>query len=147
MGILSMTPNNKDDAIALDIGGTTTDIAVFAEGVPLLEAFGVTMEGHKTLIRGLRSKPVGIGGDSIVRFEEGQLRIGPQREGPAAAFDGPYPPPTDAMIVLGLTDIGNRSKAETAIQSVAQVMGCNVDEAAERSLKRPVRSSPVMSVP
>lgn len=132
MGILSMTPNNKDDAIALDIGGTTTDIAVFAEGVPLLEAFGVTMEGHKTLIRGLRSKPVGIGGDSRVRFENGQLTIGPEREGPAAAFDGPFPTPTDAMIVLGLTDIGNRLKAETSIQCIAQVMGCTVNEAAEK---------------
>jgi len=131
MGILSMTPNNKDDAIALDIGGTTTDIAVFADGVPLLESFGVTMEGHKTLIRGLRSKPVGIGGDSRVRFEGGRLLIGPQREGPAAAFGGPFPTPTDAMILLGLTDIGDRSKAETAMQDIAEAMGCTVQKAAE----------------
>ncbi|SEM23350.1 N-methylhydantoinase A/oxoprolinase/acetone carboxylase, beta subunit [Syntrophus gentianae] len=131
MGILSMTPTNKEDAIALDIGGTTTDIAVFADGVPLLESFGVTMEGHKTLIRGLRSKPVGIGGDSRVRFEGGQLLIGPQREGPAAAFDGPFPTPTDAMILLGLTDIGDRSKAERAMQDIAEAMGCTAQKAAE----------------
>ncbi|MCK7513835.1 MAG: hypothetical protein MZV70_64015 [Desulfobacterales bacterium] len=31
----------KEDAIALDIGGTTTDISVFADGVPLLEPSGV----------------------------------------------------------------------------------------------------------
>jgi len=132
MGILSMTPDNKDDAIALDIGGTTTDIAIFADGVPLLEAFGVTMEGHKTLIRGLRSKPAGIGGDSRVRFEDGLLKIGPQREGLAAAFGGPCPTPTDAMIIIGLTDIGDRSKAETAVRSIAEAMGCTVQEAAER---------------
>ncbi len=131
MGILSMTPTNKEDAIALDIGGTTTDIAVFADGVPLLESFGVTMEGHKTLIRGLRSKPVGIGGDSRVRFEGGKLLIGPQREGPAAAFDGPFPTPTDAMILLGLTDIGDRSKAERAIQGIAEAMGCTLQKAVE----------------
>ncbi len=131
MGILSMTPDNKNDAIALDIGGTTTDIAVFADGVPLLEAFGVTMENHKTLIRGLRSKPVGIGGDSMVYVKDGQILIGPERKGPAAAFDGPCPTPTDAMIFLGLTDIGNRSKAEKAVQSIADVMGITVQEAAE----------------
>ncbi len=132
MGILCMTGDNREDAITLDIGGTTTDIAVFADGIPLLEAFGVTMEGYKTLIRGLRSKPVGIGGDSKVRFEGGLLSIGPQREGPAAAFGGPCPTPTDAMIVLGLTDIGDPTLAERAVQGIAQAMGCTLREAAER---------------
>ncbi len=131
MGILSMTENSGEDAIALDIGGTTTDIALFADGVPLLEPFGVTMEGHKTLIRGLRSKPLGIGGDSRVRYEGGQLLIGPQREGPAAAFGGPFPTPTDAMILLGLTDIGDPSKAEKALHGVADAIGCTVQKAAE----------------
>ncbi len=102
MGILTMT-GCSEDAIALDIGGTTTDIAVFADGVPLLEPFGVTIEGRKTLIRGLRTKSVGVGGDSVVSLQEGKLSIGPDREGPAAAFGGPFPTPTDAMIVLGLT--------------------------------------------
>ena len=56
--------------MALDIGGTTTDIAVFADGVPLLENLGVTIEGHKTLIRGLRTRSIGLGGDSAVSYEE-----------------------------------------------------------------------------
>ncbi|MCX7634744.1 MAG: hydantoinase/oxoprolinase family protein, partial [Syntrophales bacterium] len=47
MGILGMC-HPQEDAVALDIGGTTTDIAVFADGVPLLEGLGVTIEGHKT---------------------------------------------------------------------------------------------------
>jgi len=102
MGMLTMTAC-KEDAIALDIGGTTTDIAVFADGVPLLEPFGVTIDGRKTLIRGLRTKSVGVGGDSVVSLREGKLSVGPEREGPAAAFGGPFPTPTDAMIVLGLT--------------------------------------------
>ena len=100
MGIMTMT-DCRADAIALDIGGTTTDISIFADGVPLLEAFGVTIEGHKTLIRGLRTKSIGVGGDSVVTFRGGALTIGPEREGPAAAFGGPFPTPTDAMIVLG----------------------------------------------
>jgi len=66
-----------------------------------------------------------------VRYEGGRLFIGPQREGPAAAFGGPFPTPTDAMILLGLTDIGDRSKAETAVQGIAEAMGCTVQKAAE----------------
>ena len=129
MGILTMT-GCCEDAIALDIGGTTTDIAVFADGVPLLEAFGVTIEGHKTLIRGLRTKSIGVGGDSTVRFREGKLAIGPARQGPAAAFGGPFPTPTDAMIVLGLTAIGDRERAAASLLPIADAMHLPVCEAA-----------------
>ncbi len=129
MGIMTMTDCSAD-AIALDIGGTTTDIAIFADGVPLLEAFGVTIEGHKTLIRGLRTKSIGVGGDSVVLFREGKLTIGPEREGPAAAFGGPFPTPTDAMIVLGLTEIGDQDKAAAALLPIAASLRCPVVEAA-----------------
>jgi N-methylhydantoinase A len=129
MGILTMTGCNED-AIAIDIGGTTTDIAVFADGVPLFEAFGVTIESHKTLIRGLRTKSIGVGGDSMVRFQGGRLVIGPERAGPAAAFGGPFPTPTDAMILLGLTAIGNRDLAAASLLPVADAMHLPVDETA-----------------
>jgi N-methylhydantoinase A len=129
MGILSLY-DRREDAIALDIGGTTTDIAIFAGGVPLLEAFGVTIGGHKTLIRGLRTKSIGIGGDSRVKFENHQITIGPEREGPAAAFGGHYPTPTDAMIVLGMTTIGDEKKAAHAIKDIAVKMNSSVMNAA-----------------
>ncbi len=125
-----------EDAIALDIGGTTTDIAVFADGVPLLEPFGVTIEGRKTLIRGLRTKSVGIGGDSVVSLREGKLSIGPGREGPAAAFGGPFPTPTDAMIVLGLTEIGDRDRAAASLRPIAEAMHRPVDETAGAIFRR-----------
>ena len=129
MGILTMT-GCSEDAIALDIGGTTTDIAIFADGVPLLEPFGVTIEGRKTLIRGLRTKSVGIGGDSVVSLQEGKLSIGPGREGPAAAFGGQYPTPTDAMIVLRLIQIGDRDRAAASLRPIAEAMHRPVDETA-----------------
>jgi N-methylhydantoinase A/oxoprolinase/acetone carboxylase beta subunit len=131
MGVLSMAKCNED-AIALDIGGTTTDIAIFADGVPLLESLGVTIEGHKTLIRGLRTRSIGLGGDSIVRCESGKLVIGPRREGPAAALGGPFPTPTDAMIVLNLTAIGSRDKAVSALEPIALQLGKSVEETARQ---------------
>ncbi len=84
MGVLSLT-DGSEDAVALDIGGTTTDIAIFADGVPLLEPLGVTVGGHKTLIRGLLTRSIGVGGDSSVRYSEGRITVGPERDGPAAA--------------------------------------------------------------
>jgi N-methylhydantoinase A len=129
MGILSMF-DRREDFIALDIGGTTTDIAIFADGVPLLEALGVTINGHKTLIRGLLTKSIGIGGDSRVKFENNQILIGPEREGPAAVFGGPYPTPTDAMIVLDMTTIGDKEKAARSIMDIAVKMNGTVEDAA-----------------
>ncbi|MBW2595867.1 MAG: hydantoinase/oxoprolinase family protein [Deltaproteobacteria bacterium] len=130
MGILSLT-NGSKDAVALDIGGTTTDIAIFAGGTPLLEPLGVTIEGHKTLIRGLLTRSIGIGGDSRVRYEDGRLVIGPERDGPAAAFGGPSPTPTDAMIALGLTNIGNLDKALKAVKEIAGVKNYSIEEMAK----------------
>lgn len=138
MGILSLTDCRKD-AIAIDIGGTTTDIALFADGAPLLEPLGVTIEGHKTLIRGLKTKSIGLGGDSRIRYEEGILRIGPEREGPAAAFGGPHPTPTDAMIILNLIRIGNRTKAEEAVRALSEKMNLPVERAAERIFEQSCR--------
>jgi len=130
MGILSLADCSGSDAIAMDMGGTTTDIALLADGVPLLEPLGVTIEGHRTLIRGLKTKSIGLGGDSRVRVDKGEMLIGPRREGPAAAFGGPFPTPTDAMIVLGLTEIGDRAKAEEAVSEIAGKMNTTVPEAA-----------------
>ena len=131
MGILSLACC-REDAIALDIGGTTTDIAILADGVPLLEGLGVTIEGRKTLIRGLRTRSIGLGGDSRVKWENGGLIIGPEREGPAAALGGPYPTPTDAMILLNLTNLGDREKATAAVATLAGHMDCSVGKAAQR---------------
>lgn len=130
MGVLGLT-NCSTDALVLDIGGTTTDIALFADGVPLLEPQGAVIGGRKTLIRGLRTHSIGAGGDSAVKVAGGDVVIGPERNGPAAAFGGPDPTPTDAMIVLGLTDIGSREKAERAVQSVAREMNRGLLETAE----------------
>lgn len=135
MGVLA-TARMKEDAVALDIGGTTTDISVFADGVPLLEPSGVTINGRKTLIRGLYTKSIGLGGDSVVQIEKGHLKIGPQREGPAAALGGPFPTPTDAMIVEGIFDFGDRQKAVEAITPLARKLQMTVQDAAGAIVKK-----------
>ena len=133
MGVLPYVPTSHD-SVSIDVGGTTTDIALFADGAPLLEPKGVQIEEHKTLIRGLLTHSIAIGGDSHVRVIDGKLVIGPERKGSAMAFDGPVPTPTDAMIVLGLADIGDKAKATAAIASVAKDFG-------EEPPKKPRRPS------
>lgn len=159
MGVLPYVPTDRD-SVSIDVGGTTTDIALFADGAPLLEPKGVQIEEHKTLIRGLLTHSIAIGGDSHVRVENGQLLIGPERQGSAMAFDGPVPTPTDAMIVLGLADIGNKDKAAAAIAAVAADLGkppketaqaimdlaCETIAAKVRSMIAEVNAKPVYTI-
>ncbi len=133
MGVLPYVSLEKD-SVSIDIGGTTTDIALFADGVPLLEPLGVKIEEHKTAVRGLLTQSIGVGGDSHVRVVDGKLLLGPERLGPAMALDGPAPTPTDAAIVLGLANFGDKAKADAAIESLASQLGKQKEETARAVL-------------
>ena len=121
MGVLPFVSSTAD-SVSIDVGGTTTDIALFADGAPLLEPQGVEIEGHKTLIRGLLTHSMALGGDSQVQVVDGALQIGPERKGSAMAFDGPFPTPTDALIVLGRANIGDQAKALRAMEGLAATL-------------------------
>ncbi|HWZ49085.1 MAG TPA: hydantoinase/oxoprolinase family protein [Herbaspirillum sp.] len=159
MGVLPFIATDKD-SVSIDVGGTTTDIALFADGAPLLEPKGVQIEEHKTLIRGLLTHSIAVGGDSHVRVIDKQLVIGPERRGSAMAFDGPVPTPTDAMIVLGLAAIGDKAKALAAMTALAAELdqtpeqtanaimrqACETIAAKVRSMIAEVNSKPVYTI-
>ncbi len=72
------------DAVVVDIGGTTTDIAAIKNGrVPVLES-GTTVGGHHTHVMALEMQTCGLGGDSAIVWQKGSLSIGPQRVAPVA---------------------------------------------------------------
>lgn len=114
MGCLALSAQT-DDAILLDIGGTTTDIALLVDGVPLLEPYGVEVAGRPTLIRALKTISIGLGGDSKVVLHKGSFHFGPERQGTSMAEGGSAPTPTDAMVVLGKLAVGSLQKAAMAM--------------------------------
>lgn len=128
----------KEDGILIDIGGTTTDIAFVADGIPLLEPFGIKIGVYNTLVRALYSFSIGLGGDSAVEVIEGSIKIGPERKGPPKALGGPFPTPSDAMIVLGLLSFGNKNRAHEAIRDIALRLGLEERSCAELILKEMV---------
>ncbi|MFZ5562772.1 MAG: hydantoinase/oxoprolinase family protein [Thermodesulfobacteriota bacterium] len=119
-----------EEAIVLDIGGTTTDIGVILNHVPVLEPLGIELAGHKTLIRALRTKSVGLGGDSVLHIIDGQLKIGPERRGRAMAFGGPEPTPTDALRILDKIATGDQQKSLDGMQALAARLDRSVTDAA-----------------
>ncbi|MFO7715163.1 hydantoinase/oxoprolinase family protein [Desulfosarcina sp.] len=139
MGSVAFAP--KDEAcLVLDIGGTTTDMAVLVNGVPLLDPMGITIGDHKTLIRSLETVSIGVGGDSAVRVADGKIHIGPDRLGLAMAYGGPVPTPTDAIFLLGMGDGGDLEKAREGIQRVADALGTDLQDAANRIFEQACRT-------
>jgi N-methylhydantoinase A len=120
------------DTLVLDIGGTTTDMAVLINRVPLLDPHGIELGTYKTLIRSLQTHSIALGGDSAVRIVDGTPRVGPERLGPAMAFGGAVPTPTDAWFVLQRHCDGDRGAACRGIQPLAEQLGVTLEEAARR---------------
>ena len=91
MGVmaLSVFAQVRGHSVLLDMGGTTTDIALYAAASPVLARDGMQLplEGgmHKTQTRSLATLSIGIGGDSPipVRGEGngGEVRAGPRVDG------------------------------------------------------------------
>ncbi len=122
--------------LVLDVGGTTTDMSVVLDGLPLFSPFGIRLGPFQTLIRSLLTRSVGIGGDSEVRIDKGgNFRIGPFRKGRPVALGGPAPTPTDAMIALGLMKIGNRQEAVNQMKDLGKAVGLDTVGAAQKILK------------
>jgi N-methylhydantoinase A/oxoprolinase/acetone carboxylase beta subunit len=118
MGILA-TSSSDEDLLMLDIGGTTSDIALFAAGEPLLEREGIAIEGRPTLVRAIHVESIGIGGDSLIHVEGGEVRTGPQRLGPCMATGGSAPSLMDALNVLGLAAFGEVQSSREGLTALA----------------------------
>ena len=131
MGVLALTPPGQT-SVVVDIGGTTTDLALILDGVPLMSSEGAKVNSYLTHIRAFAVKSVALGGDSRVRAADGEVTLGPERAGPARCLGGPEPTPTDAMRLLNLISIGERSLAEEAMTNLGRDLGCSAGEAAQK---------------
>jgi N-methylhydantoinase A/oxoprolinase/acetone carboxylase beta subunit len=133
MGVLALTDPGQT-SVVVDIGGTTTDLALILSGQPLLSSKGARVDSLLTHVRAFAVKSVAIGGDSAVVANGSNLTVGPKREGPPVCMSGSCPTPTDALRVLGLSSIGDGAKAEQAMQILAQALGCSATEAAQKTV-------------
>jgi N-methylhydantoinase A/oxoprolinase/acetone carboxylase beta subunit len=69
------------DGYVVDMGGTTTDVALVKGGFVSYKEDGVHISGFKTAVRTVNVYTFGLGGDSYVRYESrgGRFTIGPER--------------------------------------------------------------------
>ncbi len=105
------------NSISLDVGGTTTDIAFWEQGQPLMAKKGAVINGYPTAVRSFHMRSIGIGGDSRITKTDRGYQVGPQREGPAAAVGGSAPTLSDALIVAGYVNFGDAQKSWQALSA------------------------------
>lgn len=80
------------DAVIVDIGGTTTDIALLRGGLPRLNPNGVRVGNWQTNVIAIDIRTIGLGGDSQIFIDyEGNLRVGPKRIIPLSYLGTCYP--------------------------------------------------------
>ena len=72
--------SGEDDGIVVDMGGTTTDIVLLHDGVPVIDEDGASVGGWKTMVEAVSIHTFGLGGDSEVHVgNQGGVRLGPRR--------------------------------------------------------------------
>ncbi|SDO55346.1 DUF1638 domain-containing protein [Desulforhopalus singaporensis] len=76
-----------DEAMVVDIGGTTTDTADLAEGLVEVCETGARVGGFATHVKALDMRTIGLGGDSHIQWQKNQLQLGPRRVAPAVWAD------------------------------------------------------------
>ena len=133
------------DLITVDIGGTSSDIALVSQGRPVIRSEGL-IDGYTVRVPMVDVNAIGAGGGSIAWIDAGGgLRVGPRsagsEPGPACyGQGGEEATVTDASLVLGYIDPGYFAggalalvpeRARAAIQDqVAAALGLSVEAAA-----------------
>lgn len=132
------------DLITLDMGGTSTDVALLPGAAPLRREGAI--DDLPLRVPMLDIETVGAGGGSLARIDSGgALRVGPHsagaHPGPACyGRGGTQPTVTDANLLLGRIDptrfLGGRMTldvvaARHAFEPLARAMGVDITEAAE----------------
>jgi N-methylhydantoinase A/oxoprolinase/acetone carboxylase beta subunit len=90
IGALTLT--GIQEGIVIDMGGTTTDVAVLRDGRPSLNIEGAEVGGWLTRVKAAEITTIGLGGDSLIQVSRNsELTVGPQRVFPLCWIATQYP--------------------------------------------------------
>ena len=128
LGLSALGAIGEEHTVALDIGGTTTDISLWKHGKPLMTKNGVSIREYPSAVRSFAVTSVGIGGESVVRIVAGKITVGPERVGPSVALGGAEPTLGDALIVLGHANYGDMKLAIQSMEALANSLPASLHD-------------------
>ena len=129
-----------DNAIVIDVGGTTTDLGVIQSGFPRESGVAVTIGGVRTNFRMPDVYSIGLGGGSIVRERpDGSVTVGPDSVGyeitsRALVFGGDTLTATDIAVRLGMAQVGDPEKVAHINEALARKAMAAIRELVEDSI-------------
>ncbi len=114
-----------EDAIVLDVGGTTSDVGVIKQGFPRESSLAVEIGGARTNFRMPDLNSLGLGGGTIVRVNDEGITVGPDSVGyriteKALIFGGDTLTASDITVRLGMAEFGDPSKVSDIPLEIAQ---------------------------
>ncbi|MEO3749585.1 hydantoinase/oxoprolinase family protein [Streptomyces sp. B6B3] len=135
-----------DSGITLDMGGTSTDIAVISDGEPVTSR-NAEVGDFPVVLPSIEISSIGAGGGSIARVDDtGVLKVGPEsagaEPGPACyGKGGTRPTLTDAFLVCGYMGAAglaggtlhlDEAAARAALAPLAERLGTDVERTARQ---------------
>ncbi|MBN1574580.1 MAG: hydantoinase/oxoprolinase family protein [Deltaproteobacteria bacterium] len=114
VGAGALVPRERlKDSVIIDIGGTTSDIAVMGDGRPRLSDSGARVGKFRTFVSAVDVRTVGLGGDSFIYYGDlsEAVTLGPGRILPIGRLAEQYP------VVFGMLD----SMTEADIQAARKI--------------------------
>lgn len=127
-----------DDALVVDIGGTTADVGLLIAGYPREAATTVQLGGVRTNFRMPDVLSIGLGGGSRVHADGG---FGPESVGgrltiEAKVFGGETLTLTDIAVAAGLLDLGDKRHVDDLpaglVDTVLENVRARLDDALDR---------------
>ena len=128
-----------DDAIVVDIGGTTSDVGVLQGGFPRQSNVAIKVGGVRTNFRMPDIEAIGLGGGSLV--SDDGATIGPQSVGyrlvtEGRVFGGETLTSTDIAVASGAVEIGEPDRVahldpevvETAVSRMHEIIDRGIDQ-------------------
>jgi len=84
--------SQQDDALIVDVGGTTTDLALIQGGEVTISEQGASVAGYKTSVKSANLLSIGLGGDSHIALDrQNEIVIGPERVVPLSYLVHEHP--------------------------------------------------------
>ncbi|MGI6176730.1 MAG: hydantoinase/oxoprolinase family protein [Christensenellales bacterium] len=100
--------SHVSDSVIVDMGGTTTDIALIRGGEPVKSADGIQVGKWRTLVKGLYIDTFGLGGDSAIRYHGARLYLDVTRVVPLCMIAQQYP-----YVVEQLAELSKSERVHT----------------------------------
>ncbi|PCI52602.1 MAG: hydantoinase [Alphaproteobacteria bacterium] len=131
------------NAISMDIGGTTTDIAVFTNQQVDVRRYGL-VDAIETPTRLANIHSIGAGGSSIISLKDNKIQVGPESVGASPGplcfgRGGDQPTITDVYLLMGYFDpasyfggnlhLNVEKSREGIMAKIAVPLGLSLEEA------------------